>query len=296
MNYLTLATGILNVICVVILIIVIYLIYKPTPLANYIAKVFDLTNNDIINDNENVSWEQFTDDSGFSERILTYSKPENKTDKVLIEIPGGAFIRSTLNISAYVKMNLPYDVILIEYPVLFSARTNQTLSYLRQVIKFLIHRARIRNPEVQIYIVGYSAGCYYAMTLINEMVNDIVGLVTICGYFGTASVSNGMFKTLDWMYIDHDNRLEQQVLINSNVRLMIMVGTGDFLKESSLSFASWNAVDPFVYEGSHLFFWDMNNIETDRAHVDFKDFIELPIKRKRELTTTAPPFKIEILQ
>ena len=75
----------------------------------------------------------------FKHKIYYYTKPRNNANKLIIDIPGGAFLVAATNLNFYFNMtHLDIDVVSIEYPVLMQATAEDTLLYLEEAVHYII--------------------------------------------------------------------------------------------------------------------------------------------------------------
>lgn len=284
MNYTYIVSIILNIIFIVAVLAVVRFAIKPKPLVDKFVKLLNIQSDEeilsTVPPHPNVTVSVFEDD-GLKQKIVRYAKPDNKKDLVMIEFPGGSFVKSAMKLRAFEKMNLPYDLYILEYPSILDAKVPKIIDYLSNATKYLIDV----SATTKLCLIGCSAGSYYAARVIDRFKDDyrIHSFVSICGYFGHEFTNDKLIKFLDYMYlsssffeiaaISESSKEKHRFAIPSRIKMMLITSTQDFLKESTEQFAKWNGLEPFIYKGNHQFFWQENEQSAQQAYKDVATFI-----------------------
>lgn len=265
---------ILNVIAFGILIYIILFLRKPNFIKNRLIKVLSLNINDYTN-NPNVELFPHTDtETKITKQIAKYSTENNLKTRVIVDIPGGAFIDANPNLTPFINMNLSYDVFSLEYPVLFDYTFEDSLKYLSNTLTFILDKIETEYPNAKITLFGHSAGAYFSALLINKFAARIDSFITINGYFGKSTISNEVLKVLDGVYLTSITKKPKYEVaaLSNNVDLFIVTSTNDFLKESSEYYAALNGIKAHVYTGGHGFFYISEYGQL--AYSDIKSFLD----------------------
>lgn len=216
------------------------------------------------------------------QKVFELSVPNGDPAKLIIDIPGGAFISSVVTFVAYRELRLPCNVVSLTYPVLFENKAKETLAYLEETItKILATKSQVKT----VYMVGTSAGAYYATKLINRgKIPNIRKFIGICGYYGHKTIpKNITISVLEQFYVTSfkNNQQFDCQIISNPIKSLFMTSTRDFLGESTMNFATQNHVRYEVFEGDHLFFFRIDQEGAKRAHILFNHFIN-----EKDTTTT----------
>ena len=300
---------ILNIFFMVIVLWIAYIIYNPVMITKYLKNQWNLEPDLESIMHENVKEKFFSasvDDfnklyfplisqkksklKNFKHKLYYYTKPGNQVNKLIIDIPGGAFLVAATNLNLYYNMtNLDIDVVSLEYPVLMDATAKHTILYLEEAIDYIIEnhkkKSSIDHGVFEIYLVTASAGSYYGTKLINrsKFKNYITKFVGINGYYGHKTVSNEFLKLIEtcyltktlWNFSDIQQREYDCSPIDSTIQTMLCIGTQDSLKESSLYFSrlTGSNLEICTYEGDHTFYLKWNNTEALRFYRDLEIFL-----------------------
>lgn len=270
----TAAMSALNVFSLLLLLFIVYFIVYPKPLVNSFIKRYNLIS-DLSDERITVVYLE-DPETEIKLRLAYYIPPGSEnSERVIVEIPGGAFVASYLNFDAYFKMETPFPVFVIEYPVLFKHRAPVSFQYLKFALKSTLELISTKiNQNAKITLVGSSAGAYYSTILIKDMPEQIDSLCTICGYFGYTTMRNKLWALLERFYLNTSKEPSLVVdIVPTGIRYFPMTSTFDFLGESSTVYAERNAVPLQVYSGNHTFFWN-NSQDAQQARADFLNFVK----------------------
>lgn len=276
----------LRIVYLVLAVYFVYFVYRPTPIARLLAQTFDARPDRaaaaaVYDGESNVEVERFYDAvANTAQTICRLTRADNLSDTLIVDIPGGAFIVSSSSLEPYKRMRgLRYDVVTINYPVLFEAKARTTIQFLERAIRHAIdrHKQKWRCDTVRVCLVGASAGAYYAVKIINRGAfrGQIVKFIGVCGYYGHASTKNVVLKALDRMYLTSilpDVSYVCQPL-PATVRAMLVTATRDVLRDCTESYATTNQALPVVYEGDHMFFWTPGLESARKLYADMVEFI-----------------------
>lgn len=268
MDISVISLAVLNIFSLLIVFIVLYFVFFPTPLTNAFIKQYDL-----LNKVDDPRIETDILENPFASQNFSISRyiPENADwSRVIIEIPGGAFVASAVNFDSYFAMKLPYPVYIIEYPVLFKFRAKDTYKYLQFALEYTVNLIKDKHPNCKFTLVGTSAGAFYSALIIQHEPNTFDSFISICGYFGYSTVANKLCEVIQKFYLKSGN-LEPNI-IPATVEYFPITADFDFLNESTKVFAERNGKVPNIYSGRHTFFVT-GTTEAERAREDFKTFI-----------------------
>jgi len=281
-------TTALNLIGLVLLIYVLYFLYRPTPVKQALIKTFDLRPN--VEPGDGIEEELFTDpETGYTESIYYFRNPNNRTDRFIISIPGGGFIVSLPSFTSFRSMkNLNQDVVTFNYPVLFHTKTQVTLQFILNTVD---HIMAVYQKEwgvnIKVSLMGTSAGGYYASKLLNSdrYLNDeqnkytfIDRFIGICGYYGYTSTDNTTLRTIDRFYLNRwNNWLSPErgtcKRLPSTINTIFMTAESDFLKQCTDRYSQLHSQLPLVFEGEHTFFSMTESPSTQKAYEVFVDYV-----------------------
>ena len=281
-------TTTLNLIGLLLLIYVIYFLYRPNPVKHALIKTFDLRPD--VEPGDGIEEETFTDpDTGHQESVYYFRNKNNRKDRFIISIPGGGFIVSLPSFISFRAMkNLNQDVVTFNYPVLFNTKPKVTLNFISNVIEYVINTYKKQwGDNVKVSLMGTSAGGYYATKLINSdrYLNDATGKYTfidryvgICGYYGYTSTDNTTLRTIDRFYLNRwNNWLSPErgtcKRLPSTINTIFMTAEGDFLKQCTERYSQLHGQFPLVFEGEHTFFSMSESQSTQKAYEVFVDFV-----------------------
>ena len=295
----------------VLILWILYVLYNPAIIRKVVIKRWEIAPDIESLHQEHVTQELFSttiaidDDKSkhyqgrkyhktFKHKIYYYTKPGNQAQKVIIDIPGGAFLVAANNLNMYFNMpNLNIDVVSIEYPVLLKATAKDTILYLEDVIKYIIENYKKKHSKVEdednafeIYLVAASAGGYFGAKLINrsKFKNNITKFVGISGYYGHKSVSNDFLRIVETCYLTNtlyffsdvqQKEYECSPINDCTIQTMLAIGKQDPLSESTIYFSKLTGSESeiFRYEGDHTFYLKWRNPETLRFYEDMELFL-----------------------
>lgn len=295
LSYHTLYVLILNLFFISVILYLGYVIYNPNLIIRYLKHKFSIQPDNHSITHENIKEEMFSTTvqngykKNFKHKIYYYTKPKNNPHKLIIDIPGGAFVVAATNLNLYFNMlHLDIDVVSIEYPALMEATAEDTLLYLEEAVHYIIknHKKKYfteaNDNDLEIYLVTASAGSYFGTKLINRgNVKNITKFIGINGYYGHRTMSNGFYKILENYYLTQtlfDNAKQRKYdcrPIDSTIESMIIMGKQDTLKESSINFSKLTGrhLDICTYEGDHTFYHKWNTLEAKRFYNDLELFL-----------------------
>lgn len=295
LSYHTLYVLILNLFFISIFLYLGYVIHSPNLIIRCLKAKYAIQPDKYSLIHENIKEEIFSSTvqnnykKSFKHKIYYYTKPGNNANKLIIDIPGGAFLVAATNLNLYFNMlHLDIDVVSIEYPVLMQATAEDTLLYLEEAMHYIIknHKRKYfidaNDNDLEIYLVSASAGSYFGTKLINRgNIKNITKFIGINGYYGHRTISNGFLKLLEIYYLTQtlfDNTKQRKYdcrPIDSTIESMIIIGTQDTLKESSINFSKLTGshLDICTYQGDHTFYLKWNTLEAKRFYNDLELFL-----------------------
>lgn len=255
---------IVHVIVISNLAIFAFILCKPQILANYLVSKVP---------KHIVYYDELKDDLIVQEKIdnvytLSIVKTENvmKKKRILFFIPGGFFIRSSVEFAALKFLSTNFDVVTCTYPVLFQNSIGETIEFLENVINYTINTHYTK--DINVALMGHSAGCYFAYQILqNNTCSQIDKFVGVTGYFGSKFTSNKLFQLLDYLYL-HTNRYNKIAC-----PAFIVNCSNDFLKDSNENFGNFISAKKNYYEGDHDLIWRVPNNQTLLAIADIIDFV-----------------------
>lgn len=287
MNAKTIFRLVVSLVLAILIIYLVMLIAKPKPIVDMLVKNLNIGPN--VPSLVNTEQETFVSPSTKIKGTIYHHNLHYLANhsRILIDIPGGAFLRSSNTMVPYLEMQqLTMPVISISYPVLFDVTSvklglDYIMDALRHVIATYTERLVHINPNavLDVNVLASSAGAYYAVLAINsnEFVAHISKVVIVCGYFGQELTSNQFFKLLHRIYLTPNMFRSSPELkcypIRPSVATRLITTTDDFLRDSTQNFASMSAIVPFVYAGGHSLFWSPEMAEAQQMYSDITDFL-----------------------
>lgn len=282
-----------TIILLLLLLALILFIRKPEALKKQVIKTYDIVPNFDIGTNQTLTRETF--ESYQIYYVLHNDNTDTPLDYVIIDIPGGAFVESAVNLKPYESLNLPYDVVSFEYPIVFNHRALATIEYLERAIQ---HVQVTKYPNSKLILMGTSAGAYYTTKIINRgNVENISKMIGICGYYGPASMPNNLLITiLDRFYLTSIRNVQPFVcnIIPSTIDLLLITSNEDFLFLSSRNFAILNQQLLNVFVGNHTFFSQSTSESTKEAYTLVKNFILSDATTRNALTFSKQKHQSQI--
>lgn len=203
--------------------------------------------------------------------IWKYTPQAVQTDRAIFMVPGGAYLTCQPNVQTLDALQLPYVVYLITYPVL-PAPFDVTLTAIVQAFTYLLN-----TVTVKVTVISISAGSLLSVLAINRIKHEAIDqLITISGYFGSASVSDYLVKFADlfWLRGPLTKPINAEP-VPSNIQLLILASSDDKrLGDSSSFFAALNATHVIWFEGGHDF-WNRHSApSTLKAYDKVRKFIQ----------------------
>lgn len=261
-----------TIILLLLLLALILFIRRPEPLKKQIIKTYDIVPNFDISTDQILTQETF--ESYKIYYVESMEMVSTTAEYIIIDVPGGAFLESAVNLEPYAHLNLPYPVVSFEYPVVFRNRAIDTLEYLERAIK---HVQTTKYPNAKLILIGTSAGAYYTTKIINRgNIVNISKMIGICGYYGPASMPENLLLTiLDRVYLTSIRNVHPYVcnIIPSSIELLFITANEDFLFMSSRNFSLLNQQLLNVFVGNHTFFSQSSNESTQQAYKLVRNFI-----------------------
>ena len=287
---------ILNIFFMIIILGTAYIIYNPILITKYLKHKWNLKPDKESLMHENVTEELFsvtlpTKTKKITQKIYYYTKPRNNGLKLIIDIPGGAFLVAATNLNIYFSMtHLDIDVVSLEYPVLIYATAEETLLFLEEAMHYIIknHMKKYfldNDEKLEIYLVTASAGSYFGTKLINrgKFRKYITKFIGINGYYGHKTMSNKFLSLIEscyltktlWQFDDIQQRKYDCSPIDNTIQSMMIIGKQDNLKESSINFCKLTGshLELCTYEGDHTFYLKWNTPETKKIYKDLEIFL-----------------------
>lgn len=292
----------------VLLLLTFYLvcfIKKPKPLTEYLARTFNIGPN--VESLKLARVENFrSPTTGISGTIYHYNEQNVvNTGSLVIDLPGGAFIRSSNTFVPYQSIeNFNLPVVSISYPVLFDSTAQASLEYVLDAMRYVIghysNQLEVRRHTVMrgrkakrllnsktydtavaldVNILGSSAGAYYTVLAVNSGLFHplITKVILVSGYYGPELTTNQLFRWLHTMYLNKkiftkDPNMRCQPM-NSAIEVHLMSATNDFLLQSTLNYAAISQVEPQIFEGSHSLFWTPTDLEAQRMYKEIGNIL-----------------------
>lgn len=247
-------------------------IIHPQQPINYIKKAFHLKPSQDISDDA-TSVETFA----FKEKDykLYILEKDPSTKIIIVDFPGGAFISCSNTLKPYLFIDQPNTVVSIEYPVLPYGKMKITMEYLKAVLDYL--NVKYDNP--QYIFMGASAGCFYAMKLINLNKYNIIKYISMSGYYGYKTIDNPIALIGDRIYLRNLNSSTYNDCAPppANVQTLFVVGSEDFLKDSTINYLqSYGNTDNMIvyHNGDHCFYLRYNSEPAQDFYRDVSKFIK----------------------
>lgn len=244
------------------------LIRRPEIVKQSLIKHYDLRPHVVLGENV------FEIPTNSEYKVYEYIVDHSDPTKIIIDIPGGAFISAAPTFTAYKQLRLPCNVISFEYPVLFKHHFSETLGYLEMTIGGILKK----RPQVKsVYVVGTSAGAYFAVKLLNRgKLHNIKKFLGICGYYGHKTIPKNLsLAMMEHLYVTSfaNNKNYDCHIIPNPVNVMLITATNDFLYESTKNFAALSTIAYDTYEGNHLFFHDAKTSGAKKAYAKVNQFL-----------------------
>ncbi|QBB28692.1 esterase [Homarus gammarus nudivirus] len=269
-------TTILSILLLILIVTVLAIIIYPKKPIEYIKKSLHITSNDEDIYDDCTSYESFT--NNHTTCNIFYLEKDNSTGTIIVDLPGGAFIASSNTLKQYLHIDQPHTVVSLEYPVLPDGKYENTLTYLKAAISYIL--SKYGNP--QIIISAASAGCFYATKIINseEFKENIIKFISSSGYFGYKTIPNIATIITDKVYL---RTLKASVLldcfpISPNIQTFFAIGEYDPLKDSTIKFLSQSGAENEIVEypySDHCFYLKYNNPTTQEFYKDVSEFIKI---------------------
>lgn len=251
----------LNVVLTILVLLVLYFLYNPQPLANKLLQLYGGENSDLSN-------VERIDVQGWP----YYLRRASRSDRLLVFLPGGAFLRSLIDFTPFESEQLrEYTVALIPYPVRFRHSVAEAIAQVQIVIEALC------KQYDTITVLGYSAGAFVAWTAIHQITPNvrasIDSFVGICGYYGRDSISDVFLRLVDWCYG------APSCVPNATPSAFYHTDT-DLIRDSSIWFARECGATSKEFTGGHMLFYDAKHNAS--LLTDIRDYI-------RKLTQGSTP-------
>ena len=233
------------IISFILLILLLYYLYKPYPIVQYyVNRMIPVSN---------FKHDHITEKSTFKYKTKEFNqyllKHENSTN-LLIWIHGGAFIKAEPDsILPYVGMiydELPnFDILVFDYPVIYNFTLFHTLEYIHQTIE---KYSRYKNYE-NFVMGGDSAGVFYALVLMNIETSQSYAqqaqlkplninykcLISACGFFH--SNQNELFKKIFKFYIGRGVSNLTHLSVNIiKIPSLLITSINDFVYNQNVRF------------------------------------------------------------
>lgn len=285
---------ILTVIFFLILFCVFYMIYNPTLPIRYLRNKFqiigdptilrDSTKGYIFTSTIEPNKEKKHKLQAFTGNIYIYENEMGvKKDRLIIDLPGGAFISSSNTFQAY-KHIPDFDIAVasIEYPVLPAGDSITAIYYIEQAMKFIIDvfKQDWKVDKIQVYLSTASAGTYYGVKIINNMMfkDCISKFASVNGYFGIKTTNHIMAKIVDGVYLrklKKNNLFDCSPLPEGIVDTFFAVAKGDPLAISTHNFVRTTSQSDHIMEynsSAHCFYLHFNEDITKQYYKDLREF------------------------
>ncbi|QLI62460.1 Esterase [Dikerogammarus haemobaphes nudivirus] len=283
---------IILIVLTILLLYVIYITVNPTVPIKYIKNKFHIAG-DVEIEQDATSIRLFTatvelpntPPTTFSHNIYYSTKDTNQKNKLIIDLPGGAFINSSNTLKPYIHApDLDIDVVSIEYPTLPKGTAFKVINFIEQAIQSIIDEYKTKwNTELfEIYISTASAGSYYGVKIINnnKFINYIKKFTAVSGYFGYKTIDNLITAIGDKVYLrklQTTSILDCKPLQDGIIETFYAVADNDILKTSTLTFLRLTNQDlnaRTYYGTGHCFYTHYNSLDTQKYYKDYVDFIK----------------------
>lgn len=229
----------------VLLILLIYYLYKPSPLVQYYVNRMIPVSNFIHENVTEVSTHVYKNKE-FKQYLL---KHENATN-LLIWIHGGAFIKAEPDsILPYIGMIYDelheFDILVFDYPVIYNFTLFHTLEYIHETIEKYAKKDKYQN----FIMGGDSAGIFYALVLLNiekslsyaQQANlkplniNYKCLISACGFFH--SNQNELFKKVFKFYVGRGVQNLTHLSVNLiQIPSLLITSVNDFVYNQNVKF------------------------------------------------------------
>lgn len=221
----------------------------------------------------------------FTQNLYYYTKDTNQTNKLIIDLPGGAFINSSNTLKTYMNMKeLDVDAISIQYPVLPQGTALRAIAFIESAISSIIEEYKTKwNVEYfELYLATASAGSYYGAKIINNGKFDkfIKKFSSVSGYFGYKTIDNLVTAIGDKIYLRRfqtNSVLDCKPLQEGIIDTFYAIAESDILKTSTLTFLQLTNQDLEVHRyfgNGHCFYTHFNSLDTQKFYEDFVAFIK----------------------
>lgn len=225
------------------------------------------------------SMEYFTHNNMTHMIYYYYNTSDDTSDTIIIDLPGGAFISSSNTFIHYKHIDQPYSVISIEYPVLPDGIYMNAISYIQEAISYVISLDQYKDKKI--ILSAASAGCYYAVKIINsEKFKDLITkFISLSGYFGYKTMPNVGTYLTEKFYLRKKNLKTNMncTPIHSNVKTFYAVARYDNLKESTYEFLKMTGAQNEIIEYAstdHCFYLRYNDMITQSLYSHLSEFIK----------------------
>lgn len=239
------------------MIIVIYLAYNPRWLVQRALSRWPTPDTDLLTGYEKNAFTFHSETPHYSGQCSLYV-PENKLlgdfDTIILDVPGGAFVKSSPSPSIYEHLSVKIPILSVTYPTLFKYKLEDMVMYLD-----ILLTATESTFDKKIIIIAQSAGAYIAALTLKKGHQKVEAFITLCGYFGPSTITNPLINALTKTYLTgwSDKPQNNVSALRSGLRVYIYTGTNDFLISSSLKFGELcSPISLKQFQGSHLFFYD----------------------------------------
>ncbi|UOT91847.1 Esterase [Aratus pisonii nudivirus] len=266
-------TTILSLIFIIILIYLVSIIINPKQPINYLKKHLQLNyNNYPIQDCTSYEEYEYLNIKNY----IFYLDKNINTDTIIIDLPGGAFISSCNTFDHYIHMDQPYNIASIEYPVLPNYVYKQSIDYIMNAIQYIIDKYDYKK----IILSAASAGCYYAVKIINseKFKNYIIKFISVSGYFGYKTMRNiGTFLTQKVYLKQYKDKYLDCYPVPVTIETFYAVGEYDNMKISTYEYLKQSGSENQVIlypKSVHCFYLNYNNTITKGFYNDISDFIK----------------------
>lgn len=269
----------ISIFSLIFLFLLIYLtsviVYPKAPI-NYIKKRLNLNDIDTHTPLEDSNEDELFTYNNMTHKIYYLNKTP-KTDTIIIDLPGGAFISSSNTFAQYKTIEQPHSIVSIEYPVLPDGYYDKTLDYIINAIKHILSRYGMYK---KIILSAASAGCYYAVKIINTEIfkENIIKFISMSGYFGYSTMPNIGTFIAERVYLRQlkSDKIYDCTPIPSTIKSFYAVGANDEIKISTYAFLQLNGAENDVVEYpdvGHVFYLRYNDPKVQEFYKDVSEFI-----------------------
>lgn len=282
------------IVLIFILLLIIYAIYTllyPTIPINKLKKFFNIRGDpDLTTDATEIRPFTTTVESSYTysytytKNIYYLTKATNVPNKLIIDLPGGAFIYCSNSLKAYLNLpDLNIDVVSLEYPVLPQGNAIRAILYLEAAITSVIeeYTQKWGTSDFEIYLSTASAGSYYGVKIINngKFRKYIRKFSSASGYFGYKTLDNVFTALGDKLYL---RRLQDNTLFDCSplpegiIDTFYAIDANDALKISTINFLQKTGQEMTAhtyYGAGHCFYLHFNSLDTKQYYQDYMNFI-----------------------